>query len=338
MKFVQSNDTRNPADDCRIALEAIEWLVRLLDTEFDPEEPYPDPLQRQAAFIQWLTLDAAHVRGFLEILEVERRAAHPDPQRLINIQELLATCPPVVVPIAEHRPGSRPAATPPASRQTNPRDQGAAPSKPRRWSLTLIAMAAGLPAVVVGLVLVPRPITGTSVYYSTALGERQTVLLADGSIVVLGAATRVAVTYDRQTREVRLIAGEAFFDVRHDTARPFRVIADDVFLEDLGAQFDVDRRSAVTRVTVAKGSIQLACGCVTRGSPSSTQKVSEPALSLPAHPSATVILAAGEGSRLGRSSKPLAEVASWIDEFAAFFGQRLDALGEYLDHKHGKRR
>ena len=35
--------------------------------------------------------------------------------------------------------------------------------------------------------------------------------------------------------------------------------------------------------------------------------------------------------------KPLRDVVSWIDEFAAFFGQRLDALGEYLDKKHGKR-
>lgn len=35
--------------------------------------------------------------------------------------------------------------------------------------------------------------------------------------------------------------------------------------------------------------------------------------------------------------KPLHDVASWIDEFAAFFSQRLDALGAYLDDKHGKR-
>lgn len=34
--------------------------------------------------------------------------------------------------------------------------------------------------------------------------------------------------------------------------------------------------------------------------------------------------------------RPLRDVVSWIDEFAAFFGQRLDALGEYLDRKHGK--
>jgi DNA-binding transcriptional ArsR family regulator len=32
--------------------------------------------------------------------------------------------------------------------------------------------------------------------------------------------------------------------------------------------------------------------------------------------------------------KPLREVVSWVDEFAAYFGRRLDALGEYLDRKH----
>jgi DNA-binding transcriptional ArsR family regulator len=37
------------------------------------------------------------------------------------------------------------------------------------------------------------------------------------------------------------------------------------------------------------------------------------------------------------SPDPLGDVVSWIDEFAAFFGQRLDALGDYLDRKHGKR-
>jgi DNA-binding transcriptional ArsR family regulator len=36
--------------------------------------------------------------------------------------------------------------------------------------------------------------------------------------------------------------------------------------------------------------------------------------------------------------RPLREVVTWVDEFAAYFGERLDALGEYLDRKHGKRR
>jgi DNA-binding transcriptional ArsR family regulator len=36
--------------------------------------------------------------------------------------------------------------------------------------------------------------------------------------------------------------------------------------------------------------------------------------------------------------KPLQDVVAWADEFAIFFGRRLDALGEHLDRKHGKRR
>jgi DNA-binding transcriptional ArsR family regulator len=31
---------------------------------------------------------------------------------------------------------------------------------------------------------------------------------------------------------------------------------------------------------------------------------------------------------------PLRDVASWTDEFAAYFSKRLDALGDYLDRKH----
>ena len=37
-------------------------------------------------------------------------------------------------------------------------------------------------------------------------------------------------------------------------------------------------------------------------------------------------------------ANPLHEMVSFIDEFAVFFAQRLDALAEYLDEKHGKRR
>lgn len=36
--------------------------------------------------------------------------------------------------------------------------------------------------------------------------------------------------------------------------------------------------------------------------------------------------------------RPLREVAAWVDEFQAFWNARLDALGDYLDRKHGKKR
>jgi hypothetical protein len=37
-------------------------------------------------------------------------------------------------------------------------------------------------------------------------------------------------------------------------------------------------------------------------------------------------------------ARPLREVATWIDEFQAFWNARLDALGDYLDRKHGRKR
>jgi DNA-binding transcriptional ArsR family regulator len=36
--------------------------------------------------------------------------------------------------------------------------------------------------------------------------------------------------------------------------------------------------------------------------------------------------------------RPLKDVVRWIDEFAVYFSQRLDALGDYLDRKHGRKR
>jgi DNA-binding transcriptional ArsR family regulator len=45
----------------------------------------------------------------------------------------------------------------------------------------------------------------------------------------------------------------------------------------------------------------------------------------------------GRHRRYRLHPKPLRDVASWTDQFAAFFGQRLNSLGEYLDRKHGKR-
>jgi len=50
------------------------------------------------------------------------------------------------------------------------------------------------------------------------------------------------------------------------------------------------------------------------------------------------------GRRSGRQKfyrlrpEPLQEIMDWTDEFAVFFARRLDALGDYLDRKHGRRR
>jgi transmembrane sensor len=96
--------------------------------------------------------------------------------------------------------------------------------------------------------------------FKTALGEQRSVLLADGSRVTLNTDSTIEVTLQRTRREVRLIHGEALFEVAHDPARPFVVRADNAVLKDVGTLFNVDMRSNGTSVTVVEGAVAVDSG------------------------------------------------------------------------------
>src|SRR5690606_22582752 len=63
-------------------------------------------------------------------------------------------------------------------------------------------------------------------HYATAVGERRTVTLEDGSVLVLNTNTAVEVRFRGNARRLALVRGEAQFDVRPDAQRPFTVTAD----------------------------------------------------------------------------------------------------------------
>ncbi|MGX1788289.1 FecR family protein [Bosea sp. NPDC055332] len=75
--------------------------------------------------------------------------------------------------------------------------------------------------------------------HRTGIGERRIVALADGSRVELGPASAIDVDLTGARRSVRLVAGEAFFAVARDTARPFVVSAGQGEIAVLGTAFDV---------------------------------------------------------------------------------------------------
>lgn len=105
------------------------------------------------------------------------------------------------------------------------------------------------------------PTVGSARTYATGIGKRDSVLLADGSRVVLGPATRLTVVagYGQRVREVEL-HGEAFFDVVHDTVHPFVVRAGDATIRDLGTSFVVRSDSgSQVQVAVTSGSVLLRC-------------------------------------------------------------------------------
>ena len=114
--------------------------------------------------------------------------------------------------------------------------------------------AAAVLLIGVGLVLFMME---TPQEFRTALGEQRSVLLADGSRVTLNTASTIEVNLHNGRREVRLVQGEALFEVAHDAARPFVVRAGNALLNDVGTQFNVDMHSNGTTVTVVEGRVAV---------------------------------------------------------------------------------
>lgn len=120
----------------------------------------------------------------------------------------------------------------------------------------------GAAAVTVLLLLWPlrphpaRGGTGTAIY-ETRVGGLEEVHLRDGSSIILGGQTKVAVAFSAQRRSVRVIAGEAWFKVAHDRKWPFVVTAGDRTVTAVGTAFLVTRDSDRIVVTVTEGTVEV---------------------------------------------------------------------------------
>jgi len=99
---------------------------------------------------------------------------------------------------------------------------------------------------------------------ATARGERRTVTLPEGSVIYLNTGTRATVRLYEGRRVVELAAGEAMFEVSHDSNRPFIVDADHTEVRVTGTRFNVrydpDGASQGVNVSVASGSVQVSAG------------------------------------------------------------------------------
>jgi transmembrane sensor len=102
-----------------------------------------------------------------------------------------------------------------------------------------------------------------AVYYwrdgalETGVGQRQTRLLRDGTRVVLNTDTRIEVNYDQHWRRVRLIRGEAWFNVSKHATWPFIVSVGDQEVRALGTSFIVRRDTQDLSVTLVDGQVSV---------------------------------------------------------------------------------
>ncbi len=130
---------------------------------------------------------------------------------------------------------------------------------PRRSRGFLLAAASALAgaAAVVAFLWVAAP-AHQSDRIATAVAQRQSITLVDGTRVDLNARTTLQVDIGRSERHVRLTGGEAFFAVTKDKARPFTVETAAGDVRVTGTQFDVRTGTAgAMEVTVFEGSVQV---------------------------------------------------------------------------------
>jgi transmembrane sensor len=94
--------------------------------------------------------------------------------------------------------------------------------------------------------------------YETAIGGYQRVSLSDGSILQLNTDSKVQVKVGDRSRVVRLLRGEAYFEVAHDRQRPFDVIAGNKVVRAVGTAFSVYLRDPQrVDVLVAEGRVSV---------------------------------------------------------------------------------
>ncbi len=153
--------------------------------------------------------------------------------------------------------------------------------------------------------------------YETAVGETRAVRLADGSSMELNTGTRV--TADIARRQVTLNSGEVYFDVVHDAAHPFIVLAGNRRITDIGTKFSVFRNGNDVRVTVREGKVRVEALDGQGGDP----------VMVPA--GREVIAAGGESLVVQRPGREIEDSLAWRDGMLVFDQQPLAEVVEQFN-------
>jgi transmembrane sensor len=218
----------------QILEEASAWFV-----EFRTESVNA---RRREEFMEWLRRSPDHIRAYLEVsrtyvqLPGEGNVPASETERLLS--KARARAADTVVSLDIHQSSSE-TCLPPKRRATY-----------FRWALgaSFLLLLVGS----FGLWSITR-----RGLYTTEAGEERAVTLSDGSRIELNGRTRLRVALNARERDVRLLQGQALFQVAKDKSRPFIVDTGTAQIRAVGTAFDVYKEGAETRVTVLEGTVAV---------------------------------------------------------------------------------
>jgi len=207
-----------------IDAEAAEWAARVDGGPLSPEE--------QAALDAWTAADPRRLGAYAKARAVfvhARRARALgkdfDPEEFANDDSVDADAAPV--------------------------------RRGRRKLLALSGVAVTVLTAGAAMMVVKGRLRAAS-RFVTARGEVRLFALPDSSTITLNTASVVEIEFDKARRLVKLISGEALFDVVKDAARPFVVEAGDTLVQAIGTSFTVRRlEDHPVEVLVRQGVVEV---------------------------------------------------------------------------------
>ncbi len=176
----------------------------------------------------------------------------------------------------------------------------------------------------------------------SSLGEIRHIPLEDGSHITLNTDSALTVEFGATRRLVRLLRGEAYFEVAKNPERPFIVMGPFVQVRTVGTAYNVRLNDARTmKVDVASGRVALenppsplmqSLQAMTGGWPAATDDLSP--IYMDAGQRATIRLDAASDKMLisieAVAGETLARALAWRDGQLAFEGESLaEAAAEF---------
>lgn len=267
--------------------QALDWFLRhQSDQELDAAQ--------EVAFNHWLAAEPAHRRAWSEV-----NATWNAPETLVGTQMLDLNL--------RQKPAGR---------------RGFRMRGPvRRYVVTgALAIAASL-LLTLALPYLSGQITPALLAdYATHTGEKREIALPDGSLMVLNTDTAIALDFDAVRRGVRLLRGEAWFDVVHDPAHPFHVLASHSEVEVKGTAFSVATENDRDTIRLQRGAVEA------HHNLSDVDRV---------HLTAGQMVVASEKAMSKVTSFQPDESLAWLENRIVFddtsLGEALHEIGRYFD-------
>lgn len=226
-----------PMDDA-VAAEATRWLIARQEQPADP--------QLRARFDSWLAADPRHQAAWQEAQHVYGLIGTTTPLHAARWHSAA---------VSSSRTSNPMTASPIRSTPGKPASRPGFRSVSRGRMISVLAVAAI--AACLAVAFFPDLLLRLRADYVTTTAERRLLHLADGSTLQLAPQSAVDIAFSSGERRIRLLQGEAYFEVMPDPARPFRVDSGNVRTTVFGTGFDVQLQDDGAEVAVRHGLVRV---------------------------------------------------------------------------------